>query len=205
MALTVRTKKEVVTEFRCTEILRAARVVFAKKGYHATTVDEIAEVADVSKGTIYLYFPSKLEVFVATVRQGMVELQELTAKRMNTVGTAADKIRAFIRTRLEYGDQNRDFFRIYYTEFSNMLLQPSPLRQEFQDIYHQQAYLLEGVILDGIKNGEIRDVNALRAAYLVYEATRSAIAHRIQGWDDCPVEQSEKTLFDLVWRGVTCN
>jgi hypothetical protein len=86
-----------------------------------------------------------------------------------------------------------------------MLLQPSPLRQEFQDIYHQQAYLLEGVILDGIKNGEIRDVNALRAAYLVYEATRSAIAHRIQGWDACPVEQSEETLFDLVWRGVTCN
>jgi AcrR family transcriptional regulator len=205
MALTVRTKKEVVTEFRCTEILRAARVVFAKKGYHATTVDEIAEVADVSKGTIYLYFPSKLEVFVATVRQGMVELQELTAKRMTAVGTAAGKIRAFIRTRLEYGDQNRDFFRIYYTEFSNMLLQPSPLRQEFQDIYHQQAYLLEGVILDGIKNGEIRDVNALRAAYLVYEATRSAIAHRIQGWDACPVEQSEETLFDLVWRGVTCN
>jgi AcrR family transcriptional regulator len=205
MALTARTKKEVVTEFRCTEILRAARVVFAKKGYHATTVDEIAEVAEVSKGTIYLYFPSKLEVFVATVRQGMMELQVLTAQRMTGVETAADKIRAFIRTRLEYGDQNRDFFRIYFTEFSNMLLQPSPLRQEFQDIYHQQAYLLEGVILDGIKNGEIRDVNALRAAYLVYEATRSAIAHRIQGWDACPVEQSEETLFDLVWRGVTCN
>ncbi len=205
MALAVRTKKDVVTEFRCTEILRAARSVFGEKGYHAATVDEIAAVADVSKGTVYLYFPSKFEVFVATVRQGVLELRELTAKNMSVAGSASEKLRAFIRTRLEYCDQNRDFFRIYFTEFSNVLLQPSAVRQEFQDIYHQQAHALECVILDGIKSGEIRHLNALRAAYLIYEATRSAIAHRIQGWDASPVEQSEATLFDLLWRGVTCN
>jgi AcrR family transcriptional regulator len=205
MALTVRTKKEVVTEFRCTEILRAARAVFAEKGYQAATVDEIAEIAEVSKGTIYLYFPSKFEVFVATLRQGVLEMQERGAENMAAVKTAGGKIRAFMRSRLEYGEQNRDFFRIYFTEFSNVLLQPSSTRQEFQDLYHRQARVLEGVIREGIKAGEIRNLDARRAAYLIYEVTRSAIAHRIQGWDDCSVEQSEETLFDLVWRGVTCN
>ena len=204
MAVLTRTKKDVVTEFRCSEITRAARTVFAVKGYEAATVDEIAELAGVAKGTIYCYFPSKFELFIGTLRGGMLELQELTAVNLAAAAGAHAKIRAFIRTRLEYSEQNREFFRIYFTEFSKVALQPSPVREEFQDIYHSQARALEAVLLEGIRHGEIRDVPALRAAYLIYEATRSTIAHRIQGWDTATVEQSEQTLLDLIWRGFEC-
>ena len=134
----------------------------------------------------------------------MLELQELTAVNIAAAAGAHAKIRAFIRTRLEYSEQNREFFRIYFTEFSKVALQPSPVREEFQDIYHSQARALEAVLLEGIRHGEIRDVPALRAAYLIYEATRSTIAHRIQGWDTATVEQSEQTLLDLIWRGFEC-
>jgi len=204
VSLTLRTKKEVVTEFRCTEIIGAARRVFASKGYEAATVDEIAELAGVAKGTIYCYFPSKFELFLGTLRGGMQELLERTERNMQAATTAADKIRAFIRTRLEYGEQNREFFRIYFSEFSKVALQPSPVREEFQDLYHKQALALESVIREGIREGEIRLVPTLRAAYFIYEATRSVIAHRTQGWDTSPLEQSEEALFDLIWRGVEC-
>jgi AcrR family transcriptional regulator len=204
VALTVRTKKDVVTEFRCAEILRAARTVFASKGYQAATIDEIADFAGIAKGTVYCYFPSKSELFIGTLRGGMQELYELTSANMRAAKTARAKIRAFIRTRLEYCDLNREFFHIYFTEFSRVALQPSPVREEIQDVYHKQADVLESVILEGIRTGEIRTVPARRAAYLIYEATRSAIAHRIQGWDTAPIEESEEMLFDLIWNGVEC-
>ena len=88
MALPIRTKKDVVTEFRCSEILRAARSVFASKGYQAATVDDIAEFAGVAKGTIYCYFPSKFELFIGVLRGGMQELQELSATSMKAAQTA---------------------------------------------------------------------------------------------------------------------
>jgi AcrR family transcriptional regulator len=204
VALTIRTKKDVVTEFRCSEILRAARSVFASKGYETATVDDIAEYAGIAKGTVYCYFPSKFELFIGTLRGGMQDLQELSASHMKAAKTARAKVRAFVRTRLEYGEQNREFYRIYFTEFSKVALQPSPVREEIQDLYHKQAHALEAVILDGIRDGEIRPVPALRAAYLIYEATRSAIVHRIQGWDTAPLEESEEMLFDLIWNGVEC-
>src|SRR5262249_16335826 len=151
---------------------------------------------------VYCYFPSKFEVFVATLRQGLIEVHDLTAKNVATAKNTAGKVRAFLRTRLEYSEQNREFYRIYFTEFSNMVFQPSPIREEFQDLYHRQAHVLEAILLDGMSQGEIRTINALRTAYMIYEATRSAIAHRILGWDDRPVEQTEKTLFEFIWKGV---
>ena len=204
VASALKTKKDVVTEFRCAEILLAARSIFASKGYEAATVDDIAQLAGVAKGTVYCYFPSKFEVFIGTLRKGMLELQELTSCNMKAAHGAPAKIRVFIRTRLEYGDLNREFYHIYFSEFSKLALHPSSVRKEFQDLYHEQAHMLEAVIRDGIRDGEIRRVSALRMAYFVYEATRSAIAHRIQGWDTNSLSESEDSLFDLIWKGVEC-
>ena len=56
-------------EARPQEILDAALEVFAAKGFAAARLDEVAARAGVSKGTLYLYFPSKAELFKAVVRQ----------------------------------------------------------------------------------------------------------------------------------------
>ncbi len=66
-----RTKQDVVTEFRCSEILEAARKTFAVQGFAATTMDAIAEQAHIAKGTLYLYFPSKRDIYMAALRQGI--------------------------------------------------------------------------------------------------------------------------------------
>jgi len=52
---------------RMTEIQKAARKVFWKKGYHDTTVEEIARKAQVSKGTVYFYFRSKDDLYVSLI------------------------------------------------------------------------------------------------------------------------------------------
>src|SRR5689334_532546 len=111
-----KTKQEVLTEFRCSEILDAARKVFARNGFSQATMEEIAEVAGVAKGTVYLYFPSKRAVYLAALRQGIEELHRRTDHRLAATSSTREKIQAFIETRVEYFDENRDFFKIYYSE-----------------------------------------------------------------------------------------
>ena len=55
-------------------ILEGARAVFAEKGLHATTIDDIAQRAELGKGTIYLYFKSKEEMFAALKIEGLTRL-----------------------------------------------------------------------------------------------------------------------------------
>ncbi len=63
-------------ERRRTEILDAATQIFARVGFAGTDVQEIAAAAGVGKGTVYRYFPSKEELFLAAVDQGMRRLTE---------------------------------------------------------------------------------------------------------------------------------
>lgn len=200
-----KTKKHIVSEFRCSEIIEAARAVFARKGFNDATVDDIAEAAGIAKGTIYLYFPSKREIYVETVRQGLIALQHEVAKSMDAESSAAGKVRAFIETRLTYSERNRDFIRIYYTEFTNMLIHPAHVRQEFQDLYNRQAEALERVLQDGMENNQVRSVNSAASARIIYDMTRGLIAQRLLGWSQASVVEDAEFLFDVIWKGVGCS
>src|SRR5882762_3375248 len=61
-------------ETRPQELLDAALMLFVEKGFAATRSDEVARAAGVSKGTLYLYYPSKEELFKAVVRQNLSSL-----------------------------------------------------------------------------------------------------------------------------------
>src|SRR6478752_10051986 len=111
-----KSKKQVVSEFRQSEIIAAARRVFAEKGYVATTVDEIAARARLAKGTIYVYFDSKERIYNAVLENDRETLQKLTLERMAAAGTVFEKIAVYVNTRFEYCEERRDFFRIMYTE-----------------------------------------------------------------------------------------
>lgn len=68
---TVRAKRERRKEARPGELLSAALDLFVEKGYAATRVEEVARRAGVSKGTLFLYFPSKEDLFKAVVRENI--------------------------------------------------------------------------------------------------------------------------------------
>ena len=67
IAATVRAKRERRKEARPGELLAAALELFVEKGFAATRVEEVAQRAGVSKGTVYAYFPSKEKLFATMV------------------------------------------------------------------------------------------------------------------------------------------
>ena len=200
-----RTKKDVIQEFRTAEILEAARRVFARSGFNATTVDQIAEEAGVAKGTVYLYFSSKHDLFCAAMRSGLADLYERAQLEITAADTTADRLKAFIGARLRYCSENRDFFRIYYTEFASLKIRNPSAQPEFQDLYDQQVALLESLLDAGVRGGEVRPVDTHRAAHLLFEAVRAAVAKHVIEWPDEPIESTLSLVFDLMWRGIACD
>jgi AcrR family transcriptional regulator len=201
MALAGKTKQEVVSEFRSAEILGAARKVFALKGFSDATMDEIAAAAGIAKGTIYLYFPTKRDIYLAALKQGLTELRERTNRNMDLVLGIRAKLRAFISARIEYAEANRDFIRIYHSEFGNLAKAPH-YDSEFQQLYLQQAEDLKTVLQVAVENGEIRNVRSEFMAFMIYDMVKGVMTQRLLEWSDRGMEEDIQLVEDLLWRGL---
>ena len=202
MPILGKTKREVLTEFRMAELVAAARKVFSERGFHNATMEEIAQIAGVAKGTIYLYYPSKRAAYWAALEQGILAMLEATRCSMEAAGTVEAKIRTFIECKISYCEQNRDFFKIYYSEFGQSLTHPARLRKQFGELYIQQAQILKGVLEEGMRTQEIRQVPADAAAFAICDLTRSLATQRVLGWDHGDLRDAVNIIFDLVWKGL---
>lgn len=203
MQVVRRTKQDVVAEFRSSEILSAARRVFARKGFAGASVDDVAEAAGLAKGTVYSYFPSKRDLYLAALHQAISELIEETKRNVDAARTTADKMRAFIAARIRYAETDRDFVAIYHSEFGPV--HPASLKKEFKQLYQEQMLVLQAVIEEGVTRGELRPISADAAAFLVCEATRSFNGRRLLGWSPTGADADIEFLFELVWRGLAAN
>lgn len=196
-----RTKHDVVTEFRCSEIVRAARKVFSKKDFREATVDEIAAGAGLAKGTVYQYFPSKQEIYLAALRQGVRELIERTSARTDQAVGLEAKLEAFIRTRLEYLEENRDFFNAYHSWFGS-ITHPASLSEELRELYRGQLDYLGALLREAKERGET-DISAVEtAASTIYEASRGLMLRRVLGWSAATVDEDIQALTSILWKGL---
>ncbi len=191
-----------VTEFRCTEILDAARKVFAEKGFSETTMDQVAEQAGIAKGTLYLYFRSKRDIYMAALAQGIRSLNEDSRLKVEAATGVREKLRAFIATRVGYFEQHRDFFLIYHAEIGNLRIQPAPNEGEISELYLEQAQMLEEVLRTAVAAGEIRDLRPDATAFTVCDMTRGVIVQRLLGWSQSDLEDDTRDLIELIWRGI---
>ena len=202
MQARAKTKKDVVTEFRTTEILAAAPRVFADKGFHEATIDAVAKAANVAKGTVYLYYRSKHDLYWAALDVGIRDMLSRTKAKMDEAKSTEDKIRAFIETKIRYFDENREFFKIYYSEFGNVLTHPAESRKDFTRLYRCQARMLQEVLERGLRRKEVRCNRADSAALAIAELTRGLIIHRLLGWSKAGVEEDIRFLFEFVQKAI---
>ena len=195
------TKQQVVAAFRSSEILDAARKVFSKRGFRDATVDEIAEAAGLAKATVYQYFPSKQEIYLAAMRHGAMEMIEKTQREVDAAAGIRAKLTAFARTRLAYLEENREFFSVYNSQFGN-LTHPASINDEFRNLYLHHLQFLEAVLRDSMQCGEIPHAPVEILATTLYEATRGLMLRRTLGWSQTTVEQEAAGLIEILWKGI---
>ena len=94
---TMRSLKEKQRQEREELILKAAEDMLAEKGYHETSMDEIAVRVGIAKGTVYLHFPSKEDLVMAIFERGMLKLLEGVEASIASETTTRAKMEAALR------------------------------------------------------------------------------------------------------------
>jgi len=202
MPLRGRTKRDILLEFRHEEILEAARKVFARRGYASASVEDIARAAGIAKGTLYLYYASKHEIYRQALKRGLTALCDELEKCVGRERSSDARIRAFITAKLTWFEENRDLFKIYFTEYASVLCQPPYLLEDFKGFHLRQMKLLAGALREGILQKMIRRLPAESAALAILDVTRGIITQRALGWSKTNLQADIDFLFDLTWKGL---
>jgi AcrR family transcriptional regulator len=197
-----RTRKDVLTEFRTGEILQAAHRVFAEKGFDQATIADVATAAGVAKGTVYLYYRSKREVYWAALKRDLLVLRDETRRQLEAAETTEQRLRAFIAAKLRYFEQHRDFFRIYYSELGRSATRHTQFQRQIEELYFEQVKLLEQVLQQGLRRKAVRHLRPDATAFAVMDLTRGVIIQRMRGWSTVPLDDDIAFTFDLVWKGI---
>ena len=175
-------KRRVVkpTEQRRAEILEAALALFSSKGFHDTTMEEVANAAGVAKGTIYLYFQSKEHLLLALKRDFM---QGLTDAVANIVADAIEQLEGGKAT--DYRDIIDDIFDSvvdYHTSRRDAVevvvrQSPSPdLVNEALELEREYLGLITSAFRTGMEYGLVHTEDPEMTAHLITAAIRDNIA-----------------------------
>jgi len=160
------------------EILQAACELFARKGYHSTTLEEIAHHAQFGKGTIYNYFSSKEELFFG-ILSGLLETSiELARSAIEQPGGTRDKLTAYAKAILSYSEQNADLFHMVEREVVQWnFYEQSPRMSLLRDRLHKIWEFLAIPLETDMKAGRLRKFDAIHLAAIFDSLLRLHAMH----------------------------
>ena len=196
-----RTKKDILSEFRRTELLTAARSVFGKKGFHEASIDEIAELAEVAKGTVYLYYKSKKDLYMEALKFGVESLNKELKARAGKGADCLETLRVLTETKISFFEENRDFFRIYYSELGKLPGHPSAI-SFVRDLYAEQAEVFEAVLRAGRRRREVRNLDVQKTALAIADLTRGVATQRLLGTWKTPLAEDVEFIVNVIWKGI---
>jgi TetR/AcrR family fatty acid metabolism transcriptional regulator len=135
------------------QILEAAVKVFARQGFHQSTVAEIAKEAGVADGTIYLYFKNKDDILVQFFSYRAKQVFESFREEVDRAQTSLDKLRNVVRRHLAEFQRDRDGAVVYQVEtHQNSRLAEAQIR-EMSQMYRD---LISEIVEQGQQEGAIR-------------------------------------------------
>jgi len=180
-------------------ILAVARKLFGKFGLRKTTVDEIAKVARIGKGTIYHYYRSKEEIFSAVVKQESDLLIEKIKTAIAREKTPQSKIRTLVLAKIKYLKEMLNLNEVRKETVDEVHHLANIERKSY---FEQEIKLLENILQEGNKKG-IFDV---KKPAIVSMVIVSALKELERPWvldeEIADVEESLDILLTILFKGI---
>ena len=181
-------------------ILEAATSVFARKGYFAARVSDVAKKAGVADGTIYLYFRSKEDILVRLFDEVMSEHVVLAREAVRALPSAPERLLAIAERHLAVLGENRDLAAVFQVE----LRQSTRFMERFTASWLRDYFaLLDEVIEGGQRDGSLRaDVSRKLAAKMLFGALDETVTSWLLSEKRYPLKGQAAPLVDLFLRGA---
>jgi AcrR family transcriptional regulator len=181
---------------RRAQLLAAAQRVFAENGYHAAAMDEIAEVAGVSKPVLYQHFPGKLDLYIALLESHVDELVKRVQNALDSTTENKQRVPATVGAFFDFVSNDAGAFRMVFESD----LRGEPAVQEAVDRATTASVdaITETITADA---GLDEDKARLLAVGLVGMSQVSArfwLAHH----QSMSQEEAVALTANLAWRGI---
>jgi AcrR family transcriptional regulator len=192
-------------EARPGEILEAALDCFAERGFAATRLDDVAARAGVTKGTAYLYFANKEELFKAVVRTFVVPTVAHIEAAAAGPGTAAERLERVVSDWVEkvYGARIGALPKLMIAEAGNF---PELARFYREEVVGRVLRSVQGLLRQGIERGEFRAVDVEPAALCVIAPLMLAtlLKHSLGRDEGLPIDAPAlaRCHLELLLRGL---
>jgi AcrR family transcriptional regulator len=171
-----KTRKKLLADLRRAEILSAAVKVFCKKGYAEARMEDVATQAKIAKGTLYLYFTSKAEIFSAAAHSAMEQLSTLAEERIAGISGFHTRLETLITVRLDFWMEQRSLYRMLLT-----VGRAPEHRKQTHAIVNRAVASIRSVLEEGVRTGEIAAQPLDPLAQAIVDMMRGAIERRLDG------------------------
>jgi len=193
-------------EARPEEIVAAALEAFAEHGYEGTRLDDVARRAGVTKGTIYLYFKSKEDLFQAVVRQTVVPILARSEEEVaNYQGSSADLLRTMVRGWWDVVSNTplSGVVKLIVAEATNF---PEVTRFYYKEVIRRGQQLFAQVLQRGVDSGEFRPVDVMLTVRLVTAPLLLTVLHTHSLYrcvrEPFDIDRYIDTHLDMLLRGL---
>ena len=185
------------------ELLREAGVVFADRGFHAASMDEIAERVGVSKPVVYSHFGSKDALYFAYIEAAGAELLDamVDAQRETRPASTAERLHAGSLAFFGFVDEHREAFVVLYGELA---VRGAPFRREVSEIRRQIVGLVQVLLDDAVRRHDA-DPEAIGGTEALATAFVGAGESLANWWLENPdeaVEDVTARLMNVAWAGI---
>ena len=181
------------------KIIIASVKVFSQKGFHEAKVEEIAQLADVGKGTVYEYFSSKTELFQEMFKAGMQFYTDIIEKELTPEMSSREKLSRIAKIHLSFIMKYKDLAKITMTE-----------HPYFNEDFHRWVWenrerkleTLKQIIDDGVQSGEFRPVDSYAAALTVMGTMGASCSPVIFGKGKASHKKNVEPVLDIIFNGL---
>jgi AcrR family transcriptional regulator len=168
--------------------------VFANKGYHEASIEEIAGNAEYGTGTLYLYFKDKEALYLELFEEKVQDLIQFLEDRASPADEPVQALKCLIHARMEYFDRNRAFFQIYVREGMNLGWSKHQRWQAVRKLYQKYLTLLARLIRSGQRRQQLRPGDPRRLAI----ALSGMMIQLTQDWLQSQADQPLTSQADFV-------
>lgn len=185
-------------EQRRQQVLEAALEVFSSVGYHAASMDDIAERAGVSKPVLYQHFPGKLELYLALLDAGITELMDAGHAALTSTNDNRQRVSGVVNAYFAFVEDPRGAYRLV---FESDLVNDAKVRERVDAADSALARQTASVIAEDTGlNDEQAMLLASGMQGLVQVAARRWL-HAGEG--RVSREEAAELIASLAWRGIS--
>ena len=186
------------THRRSAEIIEAAAHVFAERGYHGATTQDIADVLNIRQASLYYYFPSKEVALEIVCTRGVEDFFKAARAIAQGPGSAAERLASLIRSHISPILDRGDFVKVFQTQRQFL---PNQSRRRVGKWSRGIEAIFESVIRDGIRRGVFRPNLDPRLTALAILGLANAVASWY-GKEKVSIERIGNEFVPLVLAGV---